>query len=63
MARQPTTIRLNDSEKRILQAAAEKSGTPWTRWARNAALDRATRELQRDVPALRRQGRQDRDDS
>lgn len=62
MARKPTTVRLNESEKSVLRAAARKSGTPWTRYVRNAALDAAARDLAGDVPALRRRQDRDRDD-
>lgn len=59
MPREPTTIRLNQSERDVIQAAARKRGEGWTTYMRNKALDAAARDLERDVPALRR--RQDRE--
>lgn len=61
MARRPSSIRFNQSERQVIQAVARKSDTPWTRWVRNAALDRAARELQRDVPAFRNHDGRERD--
>lgn len=56
MARTPTTVRLNDAERDVLRAAARRTGTPYTRLLREAALDRAVNVLHRDVEQVRPSG-------
>lgn len=61
MARTPTTIRVSDSEKALLEAAARKRDKGWTTYMRDAGLDAAARDLAGDVPALRRRQERERD--
>lgn len=49
MARTPTTVRLSDAEKRILRAAAERRGTTYGRYLREAALEAAVDVLETEL--------------
>lgn len=52
-ARTPSSIRLSETERMLLQAAARRSGKGWTTFVREVALWGAVSRLEHEIPDLR----------
>lgn len=52
MIRKTRSLRLAESERSLLKAAARRDNVSWSTWAREAALRQAVKRLEEDHPDL-----------
>jgi len=58
MRRKPTSICLNEREKRIIKRAAERENSAYTTWLRDVALDHALDLLEEELEEVREEREQ-----